>query len=376
MKKYIFILAVIIISYNASYSQQSVSRTDSLNISSSLTNGINNQKTANSQDILSNIFRTSITNLLGKSKSFQFNTTLYGLDSFFNKNNRSNVDTLYRKQKSARNIQINLSVKADSNSNKIASFSVGATIAVINKRNITTSDFSSIIAKFKTLEKLRKNINIQIAAKNPGIISELQDSWSKYDISHDYKDLDSHIIEALEKRSTAEKLFLQRDSIHIEYQRITAINAEKPLLTIAPNYAYNRISKQSAFSVNASFLDGIGNPVNRKPWELEAKASLSIEGDSTIIEPNYNNKPFTISVGINKVLRQDNNRASTLELKGFFEYNEQLGNVSSENVAGKVTFNSTLRVKLYKSIWLPLTLSYDVKHSNILGFLSLTANID
>jgi len=376
MKKYIFILAVIIISYNASYSQQSVSRTDSLNISSSLTNGINNQKTANSQDILSNIFRTSITNLLGKSKSFQFNTTLYGLDSFFNKNNRSNVDTLYRKQKSARNIQINLSVKADSNSNQIASFSVGGTIAVINKRDITYADFKNIIPFFKTFNKIRHDINEDIEEHHPNSFHKLQNSWSKYDTTHNYKDLDPLIIAVLEKRSAAEKIFIESDNVHTAYQNLTAIYAQKPLLTIAPNYAYNRISKQSAFSVNASFLDGIGNPVNRKPWELEAKASLAIEGDSTIIEPNYNNKPFTISVGINKVLRQDNNRASTLELKGFFEYNDQLGNVSSENVAGKVTFNSTLRVKLYKSIWLPLTLSYDVKHSNILGFLSLTANID
>jgi hypothetical protein len=315
--------------------------------------------------------------LLGKKKSLEFNSTLYGIDSLFKKNVKSNTSSMYGKQRLLRNIQINLAVKADSSSNQIAEFAAGLTIALIKKRDITYGDFSSIVSKFKNFERLRKELNLKVATENPNIsIGSIQNSWTQYDVSHDYNELHPIIRKALEELDPVDKAFIKSDSAHVAFVNIAALYARKPLLTISPGYTYNRVNKQSSLALSAAFLVGLGSSVNKKPWELEAKSSFSIGADTTIAIANYANRPFLVSTGVNKVLREDANKASTLEFKGFFQYGYQFGDVPFGTDAGKVTFNTTLRINIYKSFWLPLTLSYDIKSANVLGFLSFTANID
>jgi len=374
MKKLIFIIFLSIVAFcNNTYSQ--VNTLDSIY---KFTNSVNSQKTSNSKDILSNVFRASLANLLGDSKSLQFNSTLYGLDSLVNKNARSNNDKFYTKQRALRAIQINLSIKADSNTNQLTDFSGGLTIALINKRDITYANFSKeMVPQLDRFEKLRKDIDRKVAEKNPKVdYKALQKSWSDYDTSHDYKMLDSLIIVEINALDQSDQDFIKNDLPYKTFKTLTTQYARKSLLTISPDYAYSRFNKQSAMSFSAAYLVGLTNSIDKKPWELEAKASFSIGADTTISAANYKNKPFFISTGLNKVLRESSDKVSSMELKGFFQYDYQFGNLPPGASVDKVTFNTTLRINLYKSIWLPLTLSYDIKHANVLGFLSLTANID
>jgi hypothetical protein len=373
MKKSALLLFIIMAFYTIAYSQEK-GLNDSL---LSFAGQVNAEKTSNSKDILSNVFRTSISNLLGQKKSFEFNSTLYGIDSLFKKNAVSNTPSVYSKQRWLRNIQINLSVKGDSSSNEITEFAGGFTIALIKKRDITYGDFRSIMPKFKNFERLRKKLNFKVSAENPGIsFDSIQKSWTDYDVNHDYKKLHPLILKALEEFDPVDIAFIKSDSAHLAFVNIAALYARKPLLTISPGYTYNRLNKQSSLALSAAFLVGLGSSVNTKPWELEAKSSFSIGADTTIAVANYANRPFLVSAGVNKVLREDINKISTLELKGFFQYGRQFGDVPLGTDAGKLTFNTTLRVNVYKSFWLPLTLSYDIKNANVLGFLSFTANID
>jgi hypothetical protein len=234
-----------------------------------LGNAVSKQTTGNSNDILTNLLRAGVNNLLGKGTSFELHTTFYGIDSAFNRHNRSNVDALYLKQRTERNIQIDFSIKADSATNQITTFSGGLTIALINRRNISYADFSNIKQKFMQFENLRKSLNQQLSFNQPVAIRQrLEASWTKYDITHNYNDLDSLIKVALSKDSREDQglIISNQNNIHAAYTHLAAQYAQKPLLTVAPNYSYNRISKQSAFKLTASFLDGIGNTANGKEW--------------------------------------------------------------------------------------------------------------
>jgi hypothetical protein len=372
MKKSILLFIGIACFYKPAFSQ-----VDTLTQLYKFTNNVNAKKTANSKDVLSNIFRASVANLLGKNKAFQFNSTFYAIDSVVNKNMRSSTDFYYAKQRALRGIQLNLAVKVDSSTNQLTDFSGGLTIALINKRDVTYADFSTqLVPVLDHFETLRKSINMKLAAR-PGVsIAEIQESWTAYSKSHDFADLDPLVKAEVNTLSPADQAFIKTDEPNKKFNDLTKLYARKSLLTLSPNYNYNRVNKQSSFALSAAYVVGISRSVDKKPWELEAKSSISIMADTTIAVANYKNRPFLISAGVNKVLREDADNASTMELKGFFQYDYQFGDKQPGVDAGKVTFNTTWRINLYKSIWLPVTLRYDVKNANIFGFLSLTANID
>jgi hypothetical protein len=375
-KTYLLFVFVAFATYGA-YAQQVSPSIDTLGKT------VSKQTTGNSNDVLTTLLRAGVNNLLGKATSFELHPTFYGIDSIFNTHNRSNVDTLYKKQRWLRNFQLDLAVKADSTSNKITTFSGGLTISLIDKRDVTHANFSTLQDLFNRFENLRKDLNLTIAEGIAGkqqatVMEELEKSWDTCDKKHDYSTLDPRIKAALAKRSQADQDLIMsgKDNIHAAYTNLAAVYAKKALLTAAPNYSYNSISKQSAFKVTATFLDGIGNSADGKEWELQANSSFAIQGDSTIAGPNLKNRPLTISSGVNKVLALNKDKVSTCELKGYFAYTDQLGTITSGQQKQTVTFNTTFRVKVLDTFWVPLTLSYNIKHPNLLSFLSFTANID
>lgn len=64
-----------------------------------------------------------------------------------------------------------------------------------------------------------------------------------------------------------------------------------------------------------------------------------------------------------------------MEFKFFTQYNLQLGATPSLQEKDVFTLNATLRVNVYKSLWLPVTLKYDAAKGNLLGLFTLTANL-
>jgi hypothetical protein len=345
----------------------------------------NNQKTANTKDILSNYLQAAIGNLFTANNSFSVSPTLYSIDSALFIGNRSNIDNLYRKQRMLRNIQLIDSVKINNPDNDISklsfsSLSIGFRIAIINKKDITYADFSSKLNSLvQQFETTRKKINIAISnanAHDPAIEKRLNESWNQYSKDHNYQDLDPLIKAEVDKLDEQGRNFIEDDEFHKAFTDISALYARKPLLIFSPSYTYDFTNKQPGYLFAADFTIGLGNDINIKPWELELKSSLLYSKDTAIKTSNLQNKLWSSSAGVNKVLLQNGDKQSTMELKVYFQYDDQLGTLVPGTDAGKITFNSTFRLLVLKTFWLPLTLSYDLKHPNLFGFLSITFNID
>lgn len=64
-----------------------------------------------------------------------------------------------------------------------------------------------------------------------------------------------------------------------------------------------------------------------------------------------------------------------MEFKLFTQYDQQFGEVAAGGDKNIFTLNTTFRVNVFKSLWLPLTLRYDPENSNFLGMFAVTANI-
>lgn len=365
---------------------------------------VNSQKTANSKDIFTSLFRATIDNLLGDDKSFTFNSSFFGIDSIFRRTGR---ELSYERERKLRQKSFNIGLTGDS-INTIAKISGGFTFTLLNRKDITLTKFrAQDEIKLESMAQFMRTLNRAvlnfISTKRPtefandSINNEIRTSWRMADRKNDYSDLHPYIKEAINSKELTDSMVASNalssiysvndiaeimgavvkgeDRFHKVYINIAEKYARKPLWTFSPTMTYDRVNKQGEYSFVSDFTVGIGKDISKKPWELEIKSLFKISNDTSLHKTNYENKPFLMSLGVNKVLMENGDKESKMEFKFFTQYDYQFGNVPVGKDAGIFTLNTTLRINVFKSLWLPLTLKYDPENSNFLGYFSITANL-
>ena len=369
---------------------------------------LNEQKTANSKDILTTLFRASLDSLLGKEHSFAFNASFFGIDSIF-RGPRSKKLT-HEDERKLRRHSFNISLTGDT-SNNIKKIAGGFTFTIINKKDIIYTKFEEIddalLARKEAIMMAIMNGYEQIfASRHPDLANDINrkkiidETWELADNKNDFTNIDPYIKEALMSNDIVGKAMAaakKRDvnttisSAEIEaaiktilvgksplkklFIDIAEKYSRKPLWTFTPTAVYDREAEQGEYKFASEFTVGLGNNLERKPWELEIKSQFKIGCDTVVKKTNYDNKPFFISVGLNKVVLESEENEPKMEFKLFTQYDYQFGTVAPGAKAGVFTFNSTFRVKVFKSLWLPVTLKYDPENHNFFGLFSLTANL-
>lgn len=363
---------------------------------------INTQKTANTKDILTTFFRAGIDNLLGKEHSFTLNSSFYGIDSIFRGKNAVKPD--FVRERKLRQKTLNISIEGDS-VNNITALSGSMTVALVNRKDITIRSMDSADLKFlkdksSLVSIVRKAALSVLAAKYPAVYSDslrvIQKSWTDATKAEDFSKLHPYIMLVLNSPDLASMALADTTNFYsqeqIEEAKNSLLKGENPLnkafkamcekysrkalWTITPNLTYDRKNDQGEYSLSTEFSVGLGTNLQRKPWELEIKSQFKIGADSTVKKTNYDNKPFFISLGVNKVVMEaEDSNEPKMEFKLFTQYDHQFGTVVPGAKAGVFTLNSTFRVKVFKSLWLPLTLKYDPENNNFLGLFSITANL-
>lgn len=366
------------------------------------TQAINNQKSGNSKDILTNLFRASITNLLGDKKEFTLNSTFFGIDSILNPNRKAN----YAKEAFLRKNSFNIGIKGDSVSN-ITGFSAGFTFTLIDKRDIKLNQFAKKerdALKVRSLieANIKKALDDYLTQQNPALyedvnkLKEYDKAWREASNTNDFSKLSSDQKNALNKLNpykisvmdssrivSKDEVILAilalkngKSSLNTLFAEIGTYYARKPLWTFSPLFTYDKINKQGDYSFQTTFTAGLGKKKTKNPWETEFKASFKISKDTSLLKTNYDYRPFSISAGINKILIENKDKESQMEFKFFTQLEHQFGVTPAGTKTDVFSLNSTFRINLFKSIWLPLTIKYDVESSNFLGVLAITANID
>ncbi len=67
---------------------------------------------------------------------------------------------------------------------------------------------------------------------------------------------------------------------------------------------------------------------------------------------------------------------SLVEFKPHFEYNYIHHGLYPGEKKEQFTANAELRVRVMDNLWIPLTLKYDLKDNNFLGFLKVALNLN
>jgi hypothetical protein len=399
MKRIIILVLASLLFSNAR--TQTISENTILEIAKS----INTQKTANSKELLTTFFRAGLDNLLGEDKKFTLNSSFYGIDSIFRGGMAQK--TSYETERKLRRNSLNLSLTGDS-ANNITNISSGFTFTLINKKDIVYTkmdkeDLDLLKRKHALIANLRKGWLNLLAIRHPQIDGDIslskaiQLSWTEADKKEDYSGLHIYIKEILsDPELINEVLKLNDDKDSFQKNEIEeAVNSvkkgknpakalfkdiaekysRKPLWTFAPSAAYDRTNSQGEYSFASDFTVGLGKNLDRKPWELEIKSLFKIMHDTSQQKTNYDNKPFSISVGLNKVVMETDDNEPRMEFKLFTQYDYQFGKLTGITDASLFTLNSTLRLKVFNSLWLPITIKYDPENNNFLGFFSITANL-
>jgi hypothetical protein len=409
MKKYILISVLLFCVYGLSAQEK-----DGF-LKAALSRSVSKQKTANTQDILTNLFRAGIDNFLGDDRKFSFSSSFFGIDSIFRSKKAEPLS--FCRERSLRNHSFDITVEGDS-SNNITKIGGGFTFTLINKKDIECKkvqqkDFARLKNDMNLFAEITKSATLRAegdinsdaslnSSEKMNLKKAMNDSWNEADQKHDYSLLHSRIINALKfiqgdattKIALVQKIPAEKNSLvtqedfdkfiggyidgkdvfQEDFEYVAEKYARKPLLTFSPNIVYDRVNKQSVFSFASNFTAGIGK-VGKKPWEVEIKSLFKVENDTSIKKTNYDNKLLSVSAGVNKVLLQNSEKESRMEFKFFSQYDYQFGNLAMGSHRSIFTLNTTLRINVFKSLWLPITLKYDPYNHNFLGLFSLTANL-
>lgn len=341
-----------------------------------------NLKSGNWNDVLTNFFQLGFRDLTGDHRSFNFKSTLFALK--LKTDSSLLVDTNYVRHTFDRNFQFNFGLNLDQNY-KFNGFSTGATWAIINKRDSTLISFIGK-PEDKWFDEASKDLASQFNAFDAFLRNDtdgLSDADKKLEAStkmafNEMAKTNKYDIKLLPERARSFFSKATADNYNkvIEsYNKALEETRTKPLLT----FGFNGIFKnQSHFfdSARAELIYLQGLKKEGKNIEVDIRTHFEAK-DTTINNKRYRTK-FGVSGGFNFTLiaNKENKQQSILEFKSYIEYNSITGELLPGENRSTFLANADLRLRIFDGFWIPVTIKYDLRKSNFLGFLNVAFNWD
>jgi hypothetical protein len=376
-------IAAAIMSFNLSYAQDTVK----IN-TAELTDASYRQKTGNSRDMLTDLFRLALSDLNTANGEINFTSTLYAMK--LKKNEQLAIDKNYIKQTFNRNFQVSLGLRSDEKPFNFTQGTFGLAYALINNRDKSIADLSStndydtkiadIIADadFAYL-KAENNRDRKIATVGSvqkmlqGNSGEMLATYTSLDPLYK-KLLDSVVNARFFGKETITSLIQKRRQ---EYLDKTELNNRRALMTLDGKCAYDiQKGKAALGQFNLRYLKGLGKNPRTKPLELEIKLGLILEQDTTKKTGDIDRAKFSSTLGLNGVLLENGDNESIIELKLFASYDNTLQRVYINEKQDIFAANATFRIKVSGNIWIPITMKYDLTNANFMGFLNVVWNLE
>jgi len=316
---------------------------------------------------------------------FTFKSTLFGTANFF-KHGKLDLSDYYNSKlgKFQRNFEYQLGVSKD-NSGSYNIFNGGFKYAIVNRRDSSDFNFFNILVSgLKAIgnfqEKALKIYKDKITG-DPALVQELVAGINKYRDSNNLMDLPKGLLAV---RDSLSALMLHRDesafldSLQQVYNaKVKALNS-RGLATLGINSRYrSNTGKIDSLNISFEYLVGLGKNHN-KAWNVDLQLNNIFLQDS-ISKRGLSRNISRASLGINKVLINDKSGGGS----PLFEFElacEDIwldhGQTYANEARNTVNANAIFRVHFSKSMSLPVTLKYDVKHPKLFGFLSIQWNLD
>jgi len=268
---------------------------------------INSQRSANSKDIITSLFRAGIDDLLGTDHKFDFSASLFGIDSMLRGKGVKLRNRNYSEERQLRQWAVTIGLTGDIG-NVITKFSAGVTGNILNRKDITKKFKDTHTKRLEALSDIYDILHAKIidftkdssaevkiavnqswnAAMDSKNFSNLHSVLKKVIYSSEFKNsvLNSpevySVLSTQEIEDIVEGLGAGRDEFELLFKKTITQYARKPLWTITPTMTYDRLRNQGAYSVETVFTAGLGKDITKKPCEIEAKAMFKLANDTLI----------------------------------------------------------------------------------------------
>ena len=345
----------------------------------------NDLKTGNWQDVLASFFQLGLNDLTGKNRALEFKANLFALKA--KADSTLLVDTNYVRQNFARNFQFNFALKLDSQY-RFKGLNTGFTLALINRRDssllnlLHTPADKYFITFMDSLQFVFNRFNRSLR-KEGNLFKSEKDSLlflkTKAILDKQLEEEGGFNLKLFPKEFLAfanfeiiDKNFKKFDSLYnLELRKMR----QRPLLTLSFNGTF--LDEPGLFSEGKAeiiYLQGL-TPKGRN-LELDIRASVAIV--DTFINNQKNRVEINTTGGCNWAIitASGNVNKSLVEFKPHFEYNYIHHGLYPGEKKEQFTANAELRVRVMDNLWIPLTLKYDLKDNNFLGFLKVALNLN
>jgi hypothetical protein len=354
-----------------------------LNFQSDVKNGALQVKNGNRWDAFGNFIQLMGNDLTGDNKGVQFKGVLFPI--FCWDSVKRNQSKYYLSHTWLRNSELQAGFKFAKN-NSVNAISVGYNYAILNLRDKSLQDFyfsredslndimkNSIFAFTNSLPQNKRQQAIEAvnSYKKTGKIAGADSIIVKAFIKLLDDSIKAHPV--LHAKTYSEALKSNRNI----YDSLVELVSRRPLLTFNPSAQYNPlIGEVNGIKGTLELIFAVGKRTSKKPWEFDLKFDFT-SGDTTTNKSNLQRQEVFANLGVNKVLLTGPDRkTSVIEFKIGGEVDIVTNSISANEDRYKYFANTTLRIKAGKSLWFPVTLKYDLKNANLLGFLNISLNLD
>lgn len=350
---------------------------------------IDKSKTGNFKDAFYNIIQLTTKNLTENEKSLELNTTLFKI--MYNANLKDISDLTINKSYFLRNFQINAKANLDE-SYKYKGFSGGFTFAIVNKRDKATINLAKTLygtnrdVFMKKFQEIQATLATGLLEGSPELemLNDASENLINSKFEKEYDDTNNPYYELINEEFAKVAKTLKNpvgttfnsDEITNYIETLSQLRKSemdkidgKALWTIAADGSTNTEGKFTKCSFNSVYLKGIDKSGN----QIDVRTTLIYDDSETLI--NRPKTSFNGKAGLNFVLLKNAvEKVSCFEIKAQGEYNKIYKNVLPNEDDEVITANTEIRIRLAKDFWIPITVKYDIKNSNFLGFLNVTYN--
>ena len=346
--------------------------------------------TANYKDVLNSFFQLAVDRFTGPKKEIRFTSNPFAVMAKLDTSLL--MDREYYKYRHMRDLNFSFSAKLDS-SYRFNGFSAGVKYALINQRDETVSRLfvNDVLFDSKTQELFALNMALEQSIStflndpiNGKIIRVQKTKFFNGDLNFNQlnKSFQQKIIQILKEKNLAILLNLIKEepSFNIKKTKTQIYDAIKEkinnrlLWTVGvTDTSYNDKLMFSNIVFSSDLVKGIDN-MKSKDIELNLRAALQLVDDSSKKGNDLKRSIFSFEPGLNFVFKNKNNLKSIFEFKLSGSYYHTFSNLYKSEKRDSVTVNSTLRIRVYNDIWIPIEIKYDPYSGNIFGFFNVRVN--
>lgn len=331
---------------------------------------IQETKTGNWKDVMTDFMQAAVKDLTGDKKSFQYKASIFSIKS--KADSTLLVDYNYTKETFSRNFQIAIGLNLD-NDYKFEGFEYGFDWAIVNKRDL------SIAKTSKELEYIFETCNSML-------IDKLQAYRQSHNDENEFIKLKQIINDAYEKgqyvpRENFPEAFLK--TLPEEYtetskafekqfnEKIEAIRM-RPLLTVGFHSNFRKDSKfLDEYDASLVYLQGLAKKGNKVEIDFRNQFKVKDSVTTSVIK----RKEFSSQLGLNISILKKGEK-SLIEFKPNFEFKRIISGLMEDEKNNQFLANADLRIRVLKNLWIPLVLKYDIENNNLFGFLNISFNFD